>query len=42
MFGLLWLDKCCCIVLEMLEIYVLIVYCLGIYDIKNEFEDLGF
>lgn len=42
MLGFLCLDKCCCIVLEMLEIYVFIVYCLGIYDIKNELEDFGF
>lgn len=40
--GVFCLDKCCCIVCEIFEIYVLIVNCLGIYDIKNELEDLGF
>lgn len=41
-FGVLCLDKKCCIVCEILEIYVFFVYCLGIYNIKIEFEELGF
>lgn len=42
MLGLFRLDKCRCIVCEIFEIYSSLVYRLGIYYIKIEFEELGF
>lgn len=41
-FEVLFGEKCWCIVKEILEIYVFIVNCLGMYIMCVEFEDLGF
>lgn len=42
MFGVVLMEKCCCVVWEMFDIYVLIVYWFGLNNMYCELQDMSF